>query len=426
MFASLLGFGLASSARADPVLDEPTDLWADRVVWTAGDQVNLRRKPSVAADVVARLPLGAEVKIVAPGPEEQLEGRADRWYEVIVGEARGFLWGGTLTSARFALDFDGDGVAETATAALGSERELIVRIAAGNGRVAVAKAGRGTSWVEVVEAPELGMPMLRVAQTTETGAHTALLWYQGGTIGQLEWDEFESETGWSRTDVRFPAPRTLHRVVREGVRAADGSGVERLEIVDLAFAQGRWAPVADPVRRERAVGRPSEGPRGHVELTPSASSARFTADLDGDAGEEAVEIGLVDHRVVVTVIDGATSTRHTFEPFHQVFSDKFLDRALVGFGTEAGPPLIVVVDPGEEMCGSTTTTTWLSYEGGALRVALEARSWADAPYFATDAVSFDPANRSVEVVHTQGSDSASRRTRAVRVLQGGVYALGDR
>lgn len=103
-------------------------------LFASSDDVNVRAAPDPAAPVVATLPFGAKVTVVAPGPgPARAGGKVDRWYRVKAAgtdgkTVEGHAFGGALTPLRFEADLDGDGELELATVAMSWDFNVRVRV----------------------------------------------------------------------------------------------------------------------------------------------------------------------------------------------------------------------------------------------------------------------------------------------------------
>lgn len=93
---------LVSTALATPFHD------ASAVTFT--DAVNLRAAPDTEAEVVATLPLGTGIEILAEGESLSLWGRRAPWLQVHTSHGEGWVWGGVVSERFAATSATGDGV----------------------------------------------------------------------------------------------------------------------------------------------------------------------------------------------------------------------------------------------------------------------------------------------------------------------------
>jgi hypothetical protein len=93
------------------------------------DLANLRASPSPEAPVVATLPMGAPLVVLAPSSEQEtvLE-RTNRWYRVRSGQSEGHVFGSLLTPLVLQADLDGDQGAEWVSVTFGPDFVPRVRV----------------------------------------------------------------------------------------------------------------------------------------------------------------------------------------------------------------------------------------------------------------------------------------------------------
>lgn len=93
---------------------------SNSIVYTWGDAVNIRSKPSLTAEKIATLAIGTPLKILENKEEEnemEQNGYKERWYKVRGMDAQnnpieGYVWGGLLSKATWRGDLDKDGIDE--------------------------------------------------------------------------------------------------------------------------------------------------------------------------------------------------------------------------------------------------------------------------------------------------------------------------
>ena len=81
-------------------------------VYAANEGINVRNRATANSSVLAKLPLGTKIQILAKDKEETLGTRTDHWYQVRIkksGKAvEGFLFGSTLTPYSLKADWDSE------------------------------------------------------------------------------------------------------------------------------------------------------------------------------------------------------------------------------------------------------------------------------------------------------------------------------
>lgn len=61
------------------------------------DALNMRSQPSIAGDLITKIPNGAFVGVIATADEEQvIDGTIGRWYQIKYGTYEGWVWGNYL------------------------------------------------------------------------------------------------------------------------------------------------------------------------------------------------------------------------------------------------------------------------------------------------------------------------------------------
>jgi hypothetical protein len=207
------GDGPKWTGKADPMRTQITHFDAGSTLHVATANANLRAGPSTSEAVVAKLPMGADVRIVDAVTMPVVVGqRVDCWYEVETNGKRGFLFGSTLTPLAARLDLDGQPGDEWITVSWAWDFELIVRTGPADGRSEAEhrssfggdrKGGRA----RLRTLPERGAAVVEVdlgsdsaqtttwfhAMTVEDGApveraSTYAHDYEGGTKGFLAFD----------------------------------------------------------------------------------------------------------------------------------------------------------------------------------------------------------------------------------------------
>ena len=140
------------------------------------------------------------------------------------------------------------------------------------------------------------------------------------------------------------------------------------------------------------------------------TTARVEADLDADGDREVHVLAWRSdrHLVVRTTVASWPPERPAEEIDLGTFGD--IDGPLntaqltLTPASETGVPLLQVVVPGREMCGSGTSTRFVWWSGKRLAEVLDALDWADAPVWTSDALAFDPAAKSVTKTNSRSED----------------------
>jgi hypothetical protein len=213
LLASLVALGLVAAPARPPSIelvyhgsgDDPEPYSVSQpepgaILGLAVDGTNLRASASTTAEVLAALPLGARVKVRAPGAAlSRIDQRFDRWHEVEVLEPaalagkRGYLFGAALTPAVFRVDLDGDGALDEVAVAWTWNFKVRVRVRAGTPAGAAAAepakvetldvdpAGQayaccgGEATVELLAASVAGVPLVHLSTNAracgDTGEH---------------------------------------------------------------------------------------------------------------------------------------------------------------------------------------------------------------------------------------------------------------
>mgnify|MGYP000353493019 CR=1 FL=1 len=118
-------------AAAEPIvfsLAGPQDAKAGDTLYTAGDNVRIRKGPSTDAHVIATVRLGTALTVQAGEVvHDDIGERASVWLPVKVNGKTGHVWAGALTRARLTVDLDEDGEDELVTASFNTLGEVVVR-----------------------------------------------------------------------------------------------------------------------------------------------------------------------------------------------------------------------------------------------------------------------------------------------------------
>lgn len=171
----LAALGSASAGAGGVSHGGPSSIAPGTVVFAAGHNVRLRAEPSLDAPVLASVPLGDELTIGAAAPQPAtVSGRSSHWLPVRFGDLGGWVWGGTVTGARFETDLDANGSAELLTVSFSSSGDVLVRARdlsrSGDDAVQVVNLGRfvdinglqDRARAEVLPGSVAGVPLVRV------------------------------------------------------------------------------------------------------------------------------------------------------------------------------------------------------------------------------------------------------------------------
>ena len=166
------------------------------------------------------------------------------------------------------------------------------------------------------------------------------------------------------------------------------------------------------------------------------SPARLDVDLDQDGEDEvAVLTWGWEHHKVIRIrepgLSGAQAvTQLDLGPTHDIEGPQEEMWAGMTTAAETGLPLLKVHLPGREMCGSGSSTHYISYlasektELGVLRQAIEDHHWSDAPVYDYVELSFEPKARAVTArnVSSGGEEQGEEQVTVTRhVLREGVF-----
>jgi hypothetical protein len=246
--------------------------------WQAGDRVavavpdaNLRQAPNKDARVVQMLQLGTQVRVRAVASKKTRVGkRVDRWYEVgVQGGKIGFMFGSTLTSVAFRLDFDRDGDEEVVAVAWTSGFKIRVRVWEPEAPAGSALTGLtlepggqefaccgGTLEVGRIDAATAGLPLLAVSSSAEACGDFRKTYVsyttQGPAAGTLH--EALNTGGLSdapsyadSTVVFVPKQRRAKVISRSWVEEGGGGAKQDLErfVVLYRLEGGVFVPIKD-------------------------------------------------------------------------------------------------------------------------------------------------------------------------------------
>ncbi|MFT5685929.1 MAG: hypothetical protein ACI8RZ_006884 [Myxococcota bacterium] len=161
-----------------------------------------------------------------------------------------------------------------------------------------------------------------------------------------------------------------------------------------------------------------------IHITPvTRSPVMLRADLDEDGVVEQVVVGFsLTREVHVAVYEpGGGVTRLNLG--RVVDFSGVRDELLVSLPDPAqtGAPLLLVVVPAAEQCGSWDRDTYISYQDGQLQVALSMTNGSDSPSYIEESVAFFTDSRTATLTTVSGDDAGETTTITRRALVGGVY-----
>lgn len=136
------------------------------------------------------------------------------------------------------------------------------------------------------------------------------------------------------------------------------------------------------------------------------TGARAETDLDGDGVRERVTLSFrSDHHQIVRLAEaGSPPVELDLGVDGDIDGPPSIMQLEVAGPEVAGMPLLKVHLPGREMCGSGTTTYWVSLHEGKLRKAASASTWGDAPYWSSRVLTFHPERKTATLVEANGGD----------------------
>ena len=207
-------------------------------VFSAGNNINLRSKPSASSAVVKKIPLAHEIELLTPVKEQKLGSRTDHWYHVrtrINGQSvEGYLFGSTMTPYRLTADWDNDGNKEHMIAAFNDKKELLLRIAdpdkkenvwSNMGAYVEQEYAATQAVVKLFPKEVAGLPLLKVEvqNQEENFFWSKFVSYNKGSLYRaLEYTESESDTTYSSIKPEFGRKRLSLKEIQGTVRP-DGS-----------------------------------------------------------------------------------------------------------------------------------------------------------------------------------------------------------
>ncbi len=245
-------------------------------VFAAGNNINLRAKPTASSSIVKKIPLAHEIELLTPVKEQKIGARTDHWYHVrarVNGQSvEGYLFGSTMTPYRLTADWDDDGQKEHMIAAFNDKSELLLRIADTNSQsniwsnMGAYVEGEYTATQAVVKLfPKevAGLPLLKieVQNQEENFFWSKFVSYNNGALYRaLEYTESESDSTYSSVKPDFGRKRLALKEIQGSVRA-DGS--EKQTIISKGYV------LQGGIYIEKTVSEPEEKiipPAGAVAL----------------------------------------------------------------------------------------------------------------------------------------------------------------
>lgn len=206
-------------------------------VYAANEGINVRNRATANSSVLAKLPLGSKIEILAQDKEETLGSRTDFWYQVRVKSKGksidGFLFGSTLTPYSLRADWDGDGKKEALFVMFNERKELLVRIADPNGENTWSNMSAYVQddfvaeklTVKLLHKEIAGLPLLKIEASDDTQSFfwtKYVSYHHGKLLRALEYTEQESADQYQKKEPNF-GPKKLSVRVIDGTVQADGS-----------------------------------------------------------------------------------------------------------------------------------------------------------------------------------------------------------
>ena len=192
------------------------------LVYAAGNSINLRSSASTKGSVIAKVPLGNPIRVLATAQEEKIGTRKDKWYHIettIKGNSyKGYLFGPTMTPHKIGADFDEDGEPEYILAAYNEHRELLLRVLDPNASSAVTWTNMGeysydgqvvdTAMLKLYPQDITGVSLLKIeAHADEKGFfwNKFISYSHGKVVRALEYTEQEKADSYQTVDLQFAA-----------------------------------------------------------------------------------------------------------------------------------------------------------------------------------------------------------------------------
>lgn len=153
------------------------------------------------------------------------------------------------------------------------------------------------------------------------------------------------------------------------------------------------------------------------------TGARVQGDLDGDGADEVgVLAWKTDDHLAVRLARGESGVELDLGEYGDI-EGTLLEAHLTFAGPgQVGVPLLKVYVPGREMCGSGTWTTYVSWDGKSLHKAISASTWADAPYYDSTTLTWDPDEKRVQTSRLVGGDEEEKSITQWHAWDGSTFA----
>jgi hypothetical protein len=232
----VLALALAGTSWASDSCDVRYEYRNHELLGTAyivGDKVNLRKKASTSASVVAQLPVGQKVHSSACVKEDEVLGRSGCWYDVRTEldgkEIAGHLFSFTMTPCQIQGDLNSDGSEERVLATFNRAKQLELLLLDTSG-------GSDTQRLNLGEHVDFGGPALTgqmiLIPKQDAGRTLVSVYINGAQArGGIRWNESLSYTSGQGLSVAasgtstFDAPYLLNEEV---IYFADGSATKRV------------------------------------------------------------------------------------------------------------------------------------------------------------------------------------------------------
>lgn len=170
----------------------------------------------------------------------------------------------------------------------------------------------------------------------------------------------------------------------------------------------------------------SAAPAEPVHITPTTRSpVILEADLDEDGVMEQVVVGFSLTREVTVAVyepDGSVARLNLgqFVDFSGIRDELYVslpDPAVTGV------PLLEVLVPAAEQCGSWDRDHYIRYQSGQLAVAISAINGSDSPAYTYEEITFHPETRGATMTAVSGDDAGETTTITRHQLVGGLYEI---
>jgi hypothetical protein len=171
-----------------------------------------------------------------------------------------------------------------------------------------------------------------------------------------------------------------------------------------------------------------------IHITPTLNSPTLiAADIDEDGEVEQISVGFSPLQEVVITVHEPTGgvIRHSLGAIEDFSGIRAVMKVSLTDPAVTGVPLLNVLVPAAEQCGSWDRSFYISYRSpeagrdGTLQLAIETINGGDSPVYTTEEVVFFPARRAAQLTSTNGSDTEEIITITQHRLLDGVFAVTE-